>query len=127
MGHVYMGHMADKEFYSSFYELFQGNSVSKNKITWDSWTVTDAELEIFYENWIMYVKSKVPEDKLLIFNAKDGIEPLARFCGKSAPTMKMPHANNGGQFNLRKKVMERMAQVTIFCKFKNIGLQLRLL
>ena len=95
---------------------FKGNSVSEKKITWDSWTVTDAELEIFYENWIKYVKSKVSADKLLVFNAKDGIEPLSRFCEKSTSTLKMPHANNGGQFNLRKKVMERIAQATIFCE-----------
>lgn len=106
----------NKKLYDFLFQTIceKGNSVSKNKVTWDSWTVTDAELEIFYENWIMYVKNKVPKDQLLIFNAKDGIEPLARFCGKSAPTLKMPHANNGGQFNLRKRVMERMAQVTIF-------------
>ena len=95
---------------------FKGNSVSEKKITWDSWTVTDAELEIFYENWIKYVKSKVSAEKLLVFNAKDGIEPLSRFCEKSTSTLKMPHANNGGQFNLRKKVMERIAQATIFCE-----------
>ena len=78
--------------------------------------MTDAELEIFYENWLAYVKSTVPADKLLIFNAKDGMEPLARFCEKPAPSPKMPHANSGGQFNLRKKVMERIAQATILGK-----------
>ena len=78
--------------------------------------MTDAELETFYENWVAYVKSTVPAEKLLIFNAKDGMEPLARFCDKPAPSMKMPHANVGGQFNLRKKVMERIAQATILGK-----------
>lgn len=106
----------NKKLYDFLFQTIcdKGNSVSKKKLIWNSWTVTDAELETFYENWIAYVKSTVPAEKLLIFNAKDGKEPLARFCNKPAPSTKMPHANVGGQFNLRKKVMERIAKATIF-------------
>ena len=45
------------------------------------------------------MKLTVPEDKLLIFNVKQGIEPLSKFCGKPVPTWKMPYVNDSAAFN----------------------------
>lgn len=52
-----------------------------------------------YTNWIEYVKHTVPKEKLLIFNVKEGIEPLAKFCGKPIPSWKMPYVNDSATFN----------------------------
>ena len=46
-----------------------------------------------YENWINYVKKTVPKDQLLIFNAKDGVEKLAKFLEIKTPSWKLPHMN----------------------------------
>ena len=44
-----------------------------------------------YENWINYVKKTVPKDQLLIFNAKDGVDKLAKFLEIKTPSWKLPH------------------------------------
>jgi len=76
----------------------KANSASDQKTKTDLWALTDAELEVFYNNWIQYVKKTVPKEKLLIFNVKDGIEPMAKFCGQPVPDWPMPHANDTKQF-----------------------------
>ena len=40
---------------------------------------------------------KVPKDQLLIFNVKDGWEPLCSFLGKDIPDKKFPHKNIGAK------------------------------
>ena len=44
------------------------------------------------------MKKRVPSDRLLIFNAKDGIEPLAKFCNVEIPSWKFPHVNDKKEF-----------------------------
>ena len=83
---------------------FQGNLVSDRKVTWTG-NITDKELEQMYTNWIEYVRSKVPKEKLLEFNVKDGIEKLARFTGKEIPSWKMPNVNDSKEFNQRRQVV----------------------
>ena len=46
-----------------------------------------------YKNWIEYVKETVPKDQLLVFNAKDGVDKIADFLGRSTPDWKLPHMN----------------------------------
>jgi len=94
----------------------KGNSVSSSKVTYKM-DITDAELETMYENWITYVKSKVPSEKLLIFNAKDGIDSLATFCGRNGVNdqkRKMPYANDTTKFNMRKNLIQGTALAIIF-------------
>ena len=79
--------------------------------------ITDNDLATMYENWITYVESKVPPNRLLIFNAKDGIESLATFCGQKVPGRKMPYANDTTKFNMRKNLIHGMALAIIFRKF----------
>jgi len=79
--------------------------------------ITDTDLVTMYENWIVYVKSKVPANRLLIFNAKDGIESLATFCGQNIPNTKMPYANDTTKFNMRKNLIQGTALAVIFRKY----------
>ena len=44
----------------------------------------------------MYVKSVVPKEDLLIWNLKDGWEPLCTFLGKEIPNEPIPHDNKTG-------------------------------
>ena len=41
----------------------------------------------------MYVKSVVPKEDLLVWNLKDGWEPLCKFLGKPVPEGPIPHDN----------------------------------
>ena len=44
----------------------------------------------------LYVKSVVPKEDLLVWNLKDGWEPLCTFLGKEIPVGPIPHDNKTG-------------------------------
>lgn len=56
------------------------------------WTRDPAEV---YTEWVAKVKSSIPADRLLVYNVKQGWEPLAKLLGKSVPNEPFPHANEG--------------------------------
>ena len=72
----------------------KGNSVAENKLktSIDS-NLSDKMLIQMYKNWIQYVKETVPKDQLLIFNARDGVDKVAKFLGRKTPSWKLPHMN----------------------------------
>jgi len=45
----------------------------------------------------------VPAERLLIWNVKDGWEPLCRFLGKPIPPIPIPHDNKGGDLDFSRK------------------------
>lgn len=51
-----------------------------------------------YRRHNAYVKNACPEDRLLVFNLKEGWEPLCEFLGKPVPAIPFPHENKTGQF-----------------------------
>lgn len=60
-----------------------------------SWRERPAEwLEAQYEAHNDLVKSKVPAERLLVFNVKEGWEPLCTFLGKEVPAEPFPHVND---------------------------------
>ena len=59
------------------------------KDTWKDWKHCMQK----YEHWIEGVKKHVPEDKLLIFNVKEGWKPLCDFLGVEAPDEPFPRSN----------------------------------
>lgn len=52
----------------------------------------------FFEHHIQWVKERVPRNKLLVFDAKDGWEPLCRFLGVAAPDKPFPRLNDTAAF-----------------------------
>ena len=52
----------------------------------------DANIEVF-ERHNAEVIAKVPADRLLVFNVKEGWEPLCAFLGVDVPDMPFPHLN----------------------------------
>jgi hypothetical protein len=50
------------------------------------------------ETYNEQVKRAVPEDRLLVWRASDGWEPLCRFLGAQAPPAPFPHLNDAKQF-----------------------------
>lgn len=54
-----------------------------------------------YNDYIEDVKRKVPKDKLLIFNAKDGWSPLCKFLDVPVPNQEFPHLNDSKEISSR--------------------------
>ena len=54
-----------------------------------------------YHEHIAEVKAAVPSDKLLVFNAKDGWQPLCDFLGVAIPDMPFPRVNDRTEFRQR--------------------------
>ena len=77
----------------------KGNKVAKVKVADYSRDFSDEQYSQLYSNWIEFIKQTVPTEKLLVFNVKQGIEPLASFCDKPQPEWKMPYVNDSEQFN----------------------------
>jgi hypothetical protein len=69
---------------------------------WDNPLVFNGEFETrgkeIYSEWIEEVKRVVPQDKLLIFNVKQGWKPLCEFLGKPIPSGPFPRVNEREEF-----------------------------
>lgn len=67
--------------------LFQGRFQDK-----------DYALEVFNQH-IESVKQSVPSERLLVYQVKEGWEPLCRFLGVPIPSQPFPHLNQRTEFN----------------------------
>ena len=57
---------------------------------------TESVMKQRYKSHNLYVKSTVPEEDLLIWNVKEGWEPLCKFLEKAVPEEPFPHDNKTG-------------------------------
>ncbi|KAL1919957.1 uncharacterized protein VTP21DRAFT_1889 [Calcarisporiella thermophila] len=65
-----------------------------------------------YERHCEEVKRVVPTEKLLIFNVKEGWEPLCKFLGVDIPSSPFPTKNDSGEFeNIFSKPVERRKRI----------------
>ena len=58
-------------------------------------TAGEAEAVTFFNSWHQLVVNNVPEDKLLIYNVKEGWAPLASLLDMEAPDEPFPDINDG--------------------------------
>lgn len=60
-----------------------------------------------FNRWNEDVKKAVPADRLLVFEVKDGWEPLCNFLGAPIPSTSFPRANDGDSFekNFTKRIL----------------------
>jgi hypothetical protein len=56
----------------------------------------------FYEDWNRSVMETVPKEKLLVFEVKQGWDPLCSFLGVPVPSIPFPHSNTTAEFLARK-------------------------
>jgi hypothetical protein len=64
---------------------------------------TDKEKTIAaFKEWNRQVLEYIPKEKMLVFNAKEGWEPLCRFLNVPVPQKPYPHSNTTQEFNARK-------------------------
>jgi hypothetical protein len=55
-----------------------------------------------YNLWNKQVMDYVPKEKLLVYDIKEGWEPLCRFLNVPVPVKPFPHSNTTAEFNSRK-------------------------
>ena len=84
----------------------------------DAVNAGEDEMRRKYLAHIVNVKSLVPEEDLLIWNVKDGWEPLCKFLGHETPNLPIPHENKTGD-------MAFNAKYTYESKFVKVGLKLK--
>jgi len=68
----------------------------------------------FYNKWNEEVTAKVPKEKLLRFNVKDGWEPLCRFLGLPVPDIPFPRMNFSGDFKRRLLLNKRRNWLVLY-------------
>lgn len=73
--------------------MIKANTTRKVPLTTNFRELDDQKLAEFWQSWSDYVK-KIGGERVLVFNVKDGIEPLAKFCGKPVPKWPFPHVND---------------------------------
>ena len=76
--------------------LFELNKVCGSRLNDALDDCDDYKAEELYHDWIEEVKSHVPENKLLVFNVKQGWEPLCSFLNVPVPESDFPKANDAG-------------------------------
>ena len=59
----------------------------------------------FHEQWQKTVPEALPKDNFLIFDVKQGWEPLCKFLGKPIPEVPFPNMNDTKQMQGRFKVL----------------------
>jgi hypothetical protein len=72
---------------------------------WKSKPDPDAWLAAQYEAHNKKVISSVPKNKLLVFNVKEGWEPLCKHLGVPVPNVPFPRVNESADLETGKKVM----------------------
>ncbi|XP_026694588.2 uncharacterized protein LOC101242321 [Ciona intestinalis] len=77
---------------------------STQKWPWSKCKHNETVWRRMYRNHNAYVLQKAPKDKLLVYNFKDGWEPICKFLGEKIPEKAFPHANAGA--SILKEYME---------------------
>ena len=78
----------------------------------------ETKMRAKYLEHIERVRKLVPPEKLLIWNVKEGWEPLCKFLGRPVPEVPIPHENKTGDlaFNAKYTYGNKFTQVP-----KNLG------
>ena len=61
----------------------------------------------------VYVMATVPKERLLVYNLKEGWEPLCKFLGKEIPNMPMPHDNKHQNIESNNKAVTLFMQTNL--------------
>lgn len=70
--------------------------------------------EEYYKKWVETVKAVVPNDRLLVFDVKQGWEPLCKFLGVPEPDIKFPHSNDTAFQQNMHKWLKRVSYAVVY-------------
>ena len=65
----------------------------------------------FYNDWKKDVIDTVPEEKLLIYQVKDGWDPLCRFLGVETPSVPFPRLNDTKEVIKATKIIRQLCHL----------------
>jgi len=68
----------------------------------------------YFTNWIEEVKKNVPEEKLLIFDVRQGWQPLCQFLDVPVPETDFPNTNDSKMMKKRFRQRKIMAYVFVY-------------
>ena len=69
----------------------------------------------FYKSWNEEVIRSVPEDRLLVFNVKQGWKPLCDFLGLPVPSKPFPNVNDSKNFQKVIRNIKVSGFLLIYC------------
>ena len=73
----------------------------------------DASID-FFDSWVTHVKNTVPSDRLLVFEAKQGWNPLCDFLDLPIPIEPYPHVNDTASMLTLFKILRLISYTTIY-------------
>lgn len=68
----------------------------------------------FFNTWVQYVKEKVPADRLLVFEVKQGWKPLCDFLDMPIPNEPFPNVNDSASMIKKFKMLRIVCTLTIY-------------
>ena len=69
---------------------------------------------LFFNNWNEHVKQTVPEDSLLVFEVKQGWEPLCKFLNLPIPDESFPHVNDTSSMKFQLQLISVVSHAIVY-------------
>ena len=68
----------------------------------------------FFNTWVQHVKETVPEERLLIFEVKQGWKPLCKFLNSPIPEEPFPNVNDSASMIQKFKLLKYVSFITLY-------------
>ena len=78
----------------------------------------------FFNDWMEQVKSEISSDRLLVFETKDGWEPLCQFLDVPVPDEDFPRLNDTAQHQQILTTIKRQCYIFWSLTFAGVGISL---
>ena len=75
----------------------------------------------FFTEWVEQVKREIPAERLLVFEVKDGWDPLCQFLGVPVPDAQFPNVNDTQEQLRRIRAMKRFCYFCWSLAFAGLG------
>jgi hypothetical protein len=100
---TFMHHLARAQYnidpnYAAWIDLLTEMNFGDERGTWRGTNGEPDKMAEAYERWNQEVKDTVPADRLLVWDPKDGWEPLCEFLEVDVPEQPLPHVNDTENF-----------------------------
>jgi hypothetical protein len=84
--------------YKGWIDLLTEMNFGEERGAWGGTNAEPDKMAEAYERWNQEVKDTVPADRLLVWDPKDGWEPLCEFLELPVPEQPLPHVNDTENF-----------------------------
>ena len=68
----------------------------------------------FYNDWVQHVKDTVPKERLLVFEVKEGWEPLCKFLEVPEPNEPFPRVNDTPSMLKKFKLIRIVSHIVVW-------------